>query len=116
MSIAGSLRHGKNQVCCPARKIISLSVVTLPSSDCGGYIMMFNENKQVGPIGATASALSGKIPANQPPDQTSLTRLPSCCKTPGFRTHRGFGQTGAEATRPDFEATTISSCFSLIRS
>ena len=116
MTIAGALRHGKNQVCCPARKIISLSVVTLLSSDCGGYIMMFNENKQVGPIGATASALSGKIPANQPPDQTSLTRLPSCCKTPGFRTHRGFGQTGAEATRPDFEATTISSCFSLIRS
>ena len=85
MTIAGSLRHGKNQVCCPARKIISLSVVTLLSSDCGGYIMMFNENKQVGPIGATASALSGKIPANQPPDQTSLTHLPSCCKTPGFR-------------------------------
>lgn len=58
----------------------------------------------------------GKIPVNQPPDQTSLTHLPSCCKTPGFSLTGVFVQTAAVATRPDFEATTISSCLSLMRS
>ena len=52
------------QVCRPARKIISLSVVTSPSPDGNGYIMMFNKNKQAGPIGASASTPAGKIPVD----------------------------------------------------
>ena len=83
--LARLLRHDRVQLCRPARKIISLSVVTPPSADGDGYIMMFNKNKQAGPIGASASMPAGNIPVDQPPDQTSLTHLPSCCKTPGFR-------------------------------
>ena len=87
-------RQRKCQRCCPARKIRSLSVVTPCWLSCWRLHYVVQLNKQVGPIGASASDVDRDLsqatshPTARHSPICRLAARPPASDSPGFRSDR----------------------------